>query len=109
MHHELADIPGLTSVERSLLANNVGAAIDASRHLGAHSEHIASVARVAFVDSMGHSLWIAAGLAAGAAVIALTQLPRQSAHGTDTRTPVPARHHHHAAAHHVASSPGAAS
>ena len=36
--------------------------------------------RSAFVDSMSSSLWIAAGLAVSAAVVALTQLPRHATH-----------------------------
>ena len=78
MHGELARFPALSDVDRGLLTNNVGAAIDASRALGSHGEQIASVARSAFVDSMSTSLWIAAGLAVCAAIVALTQLPRHA-------------------------------
>jgi EmrB/QacA subfamily drug resistance transporter len=80
MHHELVRFPNLTDIDRSLLTNNVGAAVQASRQLGAQGEQIASAARNAFVDSMNSSLWIAAGLAFGAAVVAFTQLPRSTTH-----------------------------
>jgi hypothetical protein len=81
MSDELDSVSGLTDVQHDLLTDNVGAAIHASHQLGAQGEQIASIARQAFVDSMSTSLWIAAGLAFCAAVIALTQLPRHHAHG----------------------------
>jgi EmrB/QacA subfamily drug resistance transporter len=80
MHRELGRFASLTDIDRSLLTNNVGAAIDSSRHLGEQGSQIASVARSAFVDSMNGSLWIAAGLALCAALVALTQLPRHTGH-----------------------------
>ena len=64
MRGELDRFPDLTATDRSMLTNNVGAAIHTSRHLGAQGDQIASAARTAFVDSMHSSLWIAAGLAA---------------------------------------------
>lgn len=81
MQSELGRFPDLADVDRSMITNNVGAAIEASRQFGTQGDQIALVARGAFVDSMNHSLWIAAGLAFFAAVVALTQLPRQSTHG----------------------------
>ena len=63
MHRELGRFPNLTEVDRSLLTNNVGAALHAARQFGAQAEQMASAARGAFVDSMNSSLWIAAGLA----------------------------------------------
>ena len=94
MHRELGRFPNLTDIDRSLLSNNVGAALHAARQFGAQGDQVASVARGAFVDSMHSSLWIAAGLAFCAAAVAFTQLPRHTApvHGT------PAEHvhqHHH--------------
>jgi hypothetical protein len=86
MHRELGGFSGLSATDRTMLANNVGAAIDTSRHFGAQGEQIATAARSAFVDSMSSSLWIAAGLACCAAIVALTQLPRHAtsrAHGGD--------------------------
>lgn len=80
MHRELEQFPGLTAADRGVLANNVGAALEASEHLGHHAGEIADAARTAFVDSMHHSLWIAAGFAFCAAVVTVTQLPRQRAH-----------------------------
>jgi EmrB/QacA subfamily drug resistance transporter len=82
MHDKLDQFPNLTAADRSMLVNNVGAAIHASQHLGAQATEIEAVARTAFVDSMHSSLWIAVGLAFCAAVVTFTQLPRQAAnHG----------------------------
>ena len=83
MQDKLAQFPNLTAVDRSLLANNVGAAIHAGEHLGTQSSEIATAARDAFVGSMHSSLWIAVGLAFCASIVTFTQLPRQAAnHGT---------------------------
>ena len=93
MHRELDRFPNLTGTDRSLLINNVGAAIHVSRHLGADADQIAAAARSAFVDSMHSSLWIAAGLAFCAAAAAFTQLPRHTAHhahGTAVEVTAPA-------------------
>ena len=82
MRGTLDQFPGLSAIDRDLLVNNVGAAIQASDHLGAPAGQIATAARSAFVDSMHSSLWIAVGLAFCAAVVTFTQLPRQAAnHG----------------------------
>ena len=94
MRSELDRFPTLDGVDRSLVVDNVGAALETSRHLGAQAEQIAAAARTAFVDAMHDSLWIAAGLAFCAAVVTFTQLPRQtapSAHGAHVG--------HHAIAH----------
>ena len=80
IHSELDQFPNLTGSDRSMLVNNVGAAIQSSQHLGDQADQIAAAARTAFVDSMHSSLWIAASLAFCAAVVAFTQLPRQTAH-----------------------------
>ena len=82
MLSELDQFPNLTGSDRSMLVNNVGAAIQSSQHLGDQADQIAAAARTAFVDSMHSSLWIAAGLAFCAAVVAFTQLPRQTVHAT---------------------------
>ncbi len=82
MHNELDQFPNLTGTDRSMLINNVGAALHTSQHLGDQADQIAAAARTAFVDSMHSSLWIAAGLAFCAAVVAFTQLPRQTVHTT---------------------------
>ncbi|MEP7114142.1 MAG: MFS transporter, partial [Ilumatobacteraceae bacterium] len=82
MHSTLDRFPNLTATDRSMLTNNVGAALHTSRQLGAQGDQIASIARSAFVHSMNSSLWIAAGLALCAALVALTQLPRHTTHGT---------------------------
>jgi hypothetical protein len=96
MHHELSRFPNLTGIQRSIVSNNVGAAIDTARDLGPEGNHIAFVARGAFVDSMHTSLWIAAGFAFCAAVVALTQLPRSTppvAATSDASTAHVAGHH----------------
>jgi EmrB/QacA subfamily drug resistance transporter len=85
MGRELDRFPELTATDRSLIRNNVGAAIDVSHRLGGSGTEIASAARSAFIDSMHTSLWIATALALGAALVARTQLPRhrhgQAVHG----------------------------
>ena len=63
MGPELDRFPNLGATDRTMITNNVGAAIQVSRQLGAQGDQIASAARTAFVDSMHSSLWIAAGLA----------------------------------------------
>ena len=80
MHGKLDRVPGLTGTDRTLLANNVGAALHASQRLGAQADRIANAARTAFVDSMHTSLWIAAAFAFSGVVVTLTQLPRDAAH-----------------------------
>lgn len=105
MRGELGELANVAATERRLITDNVGAAIETSRQLGAEGDRIAAVARNAFVDSMSHSLWIAAGLAVGAAVVALTQLPRHPAHETG-EVRAPQSGHAHTRAHHT--SPAAA-
>jgi EmrB/QacA subfamily drug resistance transporter len=94
MRSSLARFPNLTNVDRRLLVNNVGAALDTSRHLGTQGEQIASVARDAFVDSMNSALWIGAGLALAAAIIAFTQLPRQAKPVVESDQSGPSPHGH---------------
>jgi hypothetical protein len=78
LRSELTDIPGLTDSERSLLTDNVGAALHMSGQLGANGAEIASLARTAFVNSMSASLWVAAAFSIGATAIAAVYLPRQA-------------------------------
>lgn len=87
MHAQLGRFPNLAAVDRSMLANNVGAAVHTGGRFGAQADEIAAVARTAFVDAMHRSLWIAVGLAGFAAVVTFTQLPR--------RVAAPAGHHAH--------------
>jgi hypothetical protein len=98
MHRELDRFPNLTSTDRTMLTNNVGAAIQASRRFGAQADQIASTASKAFVHSMNSSLWIAAGLAFTAAIVAHTQLPRHTTHAAGAHG-MPAHHHHGHATH----------
>jgi EmrB/QacA subfamily drug resistance transporter len=83
MNSQLDRFPDLTSTDRSLLVNNVGAAIHTSQHLGSQADQIADIARTAFLDSMHSSLWIAAGLALCAAGVTFTQLPKLAAKAVD--------------------------
>jgi sugar phosphate permease len=96
MRGELDQFPNLTESDRGMLVDNVGAALDTSRHLGGQADQIAAIARTAFVDSMHSSLWIAAGLAFCAAVVTFTQLPRQAGHGAHDAV---AHTGHHAGQH----------
>jgi len=109
MRSELEQFPTLTTTDRSMITNNVGAAIETSWQFGAQGDQIASAARSAFVDSMNHSLWIAAGLAACAAVVALTQLPRRSDHDTTGTSVTERGHHGHTTPHQAAVKHGASS
>jgi hypothetical protein len=100
MHRELDRFPSVADGDRTVLANNVGAALNVSRQLGAQGDQIASAARDAFVGSMNSSLWIAVGLASGAALVALTQLPRHATVARASRAgaaPDEAVDHHEAA------------
>jgi EmrB/QacA subfamily drug resistance transporter len=80
MRGSLDQFPALSAIDRELLVNNVGAAIQASDTLGAPAGQIATAARIAFVDSMHSSLWIAVGLAVCAAIVTFTQLPHKAVH-----------------------------
>jgi EmrB/QacA subfamily drug resistance transporter len=73
---QLDGIDGIPDTVRAALTDNVGAALEASHHLGAHSPEVASAARDAFVSSMSGSLWVGVGLAAAAALIAFAHLPK---------------------------------
>ncbi len=81
MDRELDRFPSLSATDRTMIGDNVGAAVDVTRHLGGQGEQIADAARTAFVDSMSHSLWIAAALGVVAAIVAVTQLPRHAESG----------------------------
>ena len=111
MRGEIDRFPTLTDTDRGLLSNNVGAALHASRQLGEQGDQIATAARRAFVDSMSASLWIAAGLAVAAAIVAMTQLPRHTTHTTiETSILEHGRRQHRNAMHEAtASTPVAAS
>lgn len=71
---------------RATVTDNVGAALEISRHLGADGVDIAAAARDAFVSSMNASLWVGVGLAAVAVGVALIGLPKRSpVHGGDAQ------------------------
>jgi len=78
---ELDHIGGVPADLRAAVTDNLGAALEASQHLGGNGAEVAAAARDAFVSSMSGSLWVGVGLAAVAAVIAFVHLPRPaSAH-----------------------------
>ncbi len=83
----------LPDAARLAALDNVGAALHVSEGLGTQGVELASLARSAFVDSMSTGLWVAAGVALCATVIAWRYLPRDGA---------PAGHaggHHHGSRH----------
>ena len=87
LHHKIDQL-GLPTGVRGAVTNNVGAALEVSRHLGSNGPEVAGAARDAFVSSMSSSLWVSVAFAAVATVTALLYLPR--------RTPA---HSHHVHAH----------
>ncbi|MCU1345569.1 MAG: drug resistance transporter, EmrB/QacA subfamily, partial [Acidimicrobiia bacterium] len=78
LQSRLDRIGGVPSNVRSTLTDNVGAALEASRHLSSNGTQVAAAARHAFVDSMSGSLWVGVGLAALATVTAFVYLPKHS-------------------------------
>jgi hypothetical protein len=76
---ELARFPELPDPVRAVLTDNVGAALGMSQQLGVTGAEITSLARSAFVDSMTGALWVAAGMALWATVVAIVHLPRHAA------------------------------
>jgi EmrB/QacA subfamily drug resistance transporter len=101
-------IGGIPTSVRDSLSDNVGAALEASRHLGANGAQVATAARDAFVNSMSSSLWVGVGLAAVASVVAYVHLPRHApaqrgeahgvdSHGVDSHSGEAHRHGAHAA------------
>lgn len=83
----LAGIEGVPDGVRAALSDNLGAALEVSRHLGADSALVTAAARDAFVSSMSSSLWVGFALAALAAAIAFVHLPKHvTAHGHNAHT-----------------------
>ena len=70
---ELGDLPPGV---RAAVTDNVGAALDVTRQLGANGAEVAAAARDAFVSSMSGSLWVGVALAVLAAIVAHVHLPR---------------------------------
>jgi EmrB/QacA subfamily drug resistance transporter len=82
LQDRLDRIGGVPNDVRAALTDNVGAALEASHHLGDNGAQIATAARDAFVSSMSGSLWVGVALAAAAAVVAYIHLPEgPSTHG----------------------------
>jgi len=63
---------------RSAVNDNIGAAMVVSGDLGAGGARLAQIAQDAFVTSMGGAMWVAAGVAVWATVIAVVHMPRRS-------------------------------
>ncbi|MBA2280728.1 MAG: DHA2 family efflux MFS transporter permease subunit [Acidimicrobiia bacterium] len=78
LNGRLDAVAGLPEGVRAAVTDNLGAALEASRHLGASGADVAAAARDAFVSSMSGSLWVGAGLAALATVIAFVHLPKHA-------------------------------
>jgi EmrB/QacA subfamily drug resistance transporter len=95
---DLTRFPELTEPVRASVADNVGAAIDVSHHIGPNGTEIATLVRTAFVDSMTGALWVATAAAVLATILALVYLPR-AAHVRR------AEHSHGSARHHGAEHP----
>jgi EmrB/QacA subfamily drug resistance transporter len=70
-------LDGVPSDVQAAASDNIGAALEISNHLGAHGTELATAAREAFTASMSSSLWVGVALAALAAVVAWTRLPKQ--------------------------------
>jgi EmrB/QacA subfamily drug resistance transporter len=79
LQSDLDRFPYVDDSTRSVLGDNLGAALHATGRLGSDAAEVAALARVAFVDSMTASLWIAVGMAAAATAVALAFLPRRRA------------------------------
>ncbi|MBV8960979.1 MAG: DHA2 family efflux MFS transporter permease subunit [Actinobacteria bacterium] len=79
LHAKLDQLGGIPSGMRAAASNNVGAALEVSRHLATNGVALATAARDAFVTSMTSSLWVSVAGAALATVIAFTYLPRRAA------------------------------
>jgi pimeloyl-ACP methyl ester carboxylesterase len=75
---DIPDVSMLPDGVQAAVTDNVGAALHVSHRLGADGARLADAARQAFVDAMTGSLWIAAGVALSASVIAFFHLPRQA-------------------------------
>lgn len=104
---DLGAFPELTDPARSVIADNVGAALEMSHQVGPRGAEIATLARNAFVDSMSGALWLAAAAAVVATVLAVVYLPREAHRGhgptpSDAVAEHPGHHRHHAKvpAHH---------
>ena len=75
---QLDGVGGLPDNVRAALTDNVGAALNISQHLGTNGAEVATAARGAFVNSMTGSLWVGAGLAGLATIIAFVHLPKHA-------------------------------
>jgi EmrB/QacA subfamily drug resistance transporter len=73
---QLDAIGGVPENVRIVATDNLGAALEATQHLGADGAEIAAAARDAFVSSMSGSLWVGVALAALATAIAYVHLPQ---------------------------------
>jgi EmrB/QacA subfamily drug resistance transporter len=101
-------LDGLPTEVQAVATDNIGAALEISNQMGAHGAELADAARDAFATSMSSSLWIGVALAAVAAVVAWTRLPKQRpVHGHSSHGHAHAGHGHHG--HHPQPIPAPAS
>lgn len=77
--HDRVDGLGLPTGVRDAVTDNVGAALEVSRQMGANGADVAGAAREAFVNSMSSSLWVSVAFAGLATATALLYLPRRAA------------------------------
>ena len=78
MQAEALGLPALPDAVRGAVNDNIGAAKLTSTELGPAGLRLTQIAQDAFVTSMGGALWVAAGVAVWATVIAVVHLPRRS-------------------------------
>lgn len=78
MQAQALGLPVLPDAVREAVNDNIGAAMLTSAELGPAGLRLAQVAQDAFVTSMGGALWVAAGVAVWATVIAVVHLPRRT-------------------------------
>lgn len=69
-------LPPMPEGVRRAVDDNIGAAVTAAAGFGDEGSGLVQVAQAAFVSSMTTALWVAAGIAAWATVIAVVHLPR---------------------------------
>jgi EmrB/QacA subfamily drug resistance transporter len=70
---------GLPGPAAEAVESGIGGAVAAAAQVGPAADPALAQARQAFVDGFGQSMWVAAGLAVVAAVVALVGLPRRTA------------------------------
>jgi EmrB/QacA subfamily drug resistance transporter len=70
----------------SVVREGIGGATAVAGQLGPQGQQVLDAARGAFVDGLGSAMWLAAGIAAAAAVFALVWLPRKASADAESTT-----------------------